>query len=249
MRDPVHATVALGLVMGIMPFDLRIDEPKVNSAPARPSQPEDAHVFGMNGAAKRMLDLLIAVPAGLILLPVFIFTALAIKLEDGGPILYKQKRIGRGGKLFPMLKFRSMRPDADAVLEELLARCANSRNEWGEFQKLRKDPRITRIGRFLRSSSIDELPQLMNVILGHMSIIGQRPILPSQRDAYGIHMPGYERTRPGITGLWQIRGRSKLNFEARVLYGSEYINTWSLWNDMKIVVLTVPAVLFSKDAF
>ncbi len=235
--------------MGMMPFDLRIDEREVNALPARPSQPEDFRALGMNGIGKRLLDLAISIPACIALLPVFLFTALAIKLEDGGPVFYQQKRIGRGGHLFPMLKFRSMRPDADVALEELLARCATSRNEWAEFQKLRRDPRITRIGRFLRASSIDELPQLINVLLGHMSIVGQRPILPSQRDAYGIHMPGYERARPGITGLWQIRGRSKLNFEARAIYGSEYINTWSLWNDVKIVALTVPAVLFSKDAF
>lgn len=249
MRAPVHAAIVLGTNMGMMPFDLRIDEPQINSAPARPAQPEDAFVFGMNGAVKRLLDLVIAISACILLLPVFLVAALAIKLEDGGRVFYHQKRIGRGGKLFPMLKFRSMRPDAESVLEELLARCANSRNEWNEFQKLRTDPRITRIGRFLRASSIDELPQLMNVVLGHMSIVGQRPILPSQRDAYGIHMAGYERTRPGITGLWQIKGRSKLNFEARAIYGSVYINRWSLWNDIKIVMLTVPAVLFSKDAF
>jgi exopolysaccharide production protein ExoY len=235
--------------MGLMPFDLKIDAPHTASAPAAPSQPEDFHAFGMNGPVKRVLDLLIAIPAVLFLLPVFLLTALAIKLEDGGPVFFSQKRIGFGGKLFPMLKFRSMRPDADGVLEELLARCATSRNEWNEFQKLRKDPRITRTGRFLRASSIDELPQLLNVISGQMSIVGQRPILTSQRDAYGIHMAGYERTRPGITGLWQIRGRSKLNFETRAVYGSEYVNTWSLWNDVVIIVLTVPAVLFAKDAF
>ncbi len=235
--------------MGIMPFDLEIDARELNVPPAAAHGPDDPKLFGMNGFAKRVLDLLIAVPALIFLLPVLLIAALAVKLEDGGKVFFHQPRIGRNGKLFPMLKFRSMRPDAEAVLEELLARCPKSRDEWGDYQKLRRDPRITQTGRFLRASSIDELPQLLNVIRGEMSIVGQRPILPSQRDAYGVHIAGYERARPGITGLWQIRGRSQLNFEARAIIGSEYVNTWSLGTDVKIIVLTVPAVLFSKDAF
>jgi exopolysaccharide production protein ExoY len=235
--------------MGLMPFDLEIQRPRAGARAGAGASALDARLFGLNGPLKRIMDILIAVPAIFFLLPVFILTALAIKLEDGGRVFFIQRRIGRGGHAFPMIKFRSMRHNADAVLEELLADCAHSRNEWLEFQKLRNDPRITRVGRFLRGSSIDELPQLLNVVAGQMSIVGQRPILFSQRDAYGVHIAGYERARPGITGLWQIRGRNRLNFEQRAELDSEYINSWSLWNDVKIVAMTVPAVLLSRDAF
>jgi exopolysaccharide production protein ExoY len=235
--------------MGMIPFGLRAFGQEHHIPPAEGPSPEDHRFLGMNGAAKRALDVVITVPALIFLLPVFIIVALLIWLEDGGPVFFVQRRIGRSGKTFPMLKFRSMRPNASAALEKLLAECAHSKMEWLEFQKLRNDPRITRIGRFLRSTSIDELPQLLNVFAGHMSLVGQRPILPEQRDAYGVHIRGYERMRPGITGLWQISGRNTLNFESRAILGSEYVNTWSLLNDVRIILLTVPAILFSRDAF
>lgn len=233
-------------IMGLITFGLGLTTRTAAPAPGR--SPSDRAILGMNGPVKRALDLAIVVPAILFLAPFFLVIALAIKLE-GGTVFYTQRRLGRGGESFSMIKFRSMKPDSDGLIEELLARCPIAAAEWSEFQKLRNDPRITRLGRFLRRSSIDELPQLFNVLFGTMSIVGQRPILASQRDAFGLHIAGYERARPGITGLWQVRGRNKLSFAQRAQMGSEYVNRWSIWFDIKIIAMTIPAVLFSKDAF
>lgn len=208
----------------------------------------DASLFGINGLLKRVLDLILVVPAILFLLPVFIFISIAVKTE-GGPLLFTQQRLGRDGQRFGMIKFRTMHPDAEARLEKLLANCPNSRAEWDAFQKLKRDPRVTRVGNFLRRSSLDELPQLFNILKGEMSVVGQRPILISQRDAYGRHIAGYERARPGLTGLWQVSGRNKLTFQDRAALGSEYINRWSLWFDIQLIALTIPRVLLSRDAF
>lgn len=234
--------------MGLIPFSLGLESVAIAVKPAAPGSPADRRFFGINGPARRVFDLAIAIPALLFLLPLFLITALLIKIE-GGPVFFKQERIGKGGKVFQMIKFRTMRTDADDLLEALLASDPAAMEEWQKYQKLRNDPRITFIGHFLRKSSIDELPQLLNVLFGNMSIVGQRPILPIQRDAFGVHIAGYERARPGITGLWQVRGRNALSFEQRAQMGSEYINRWSFWLDIKIIAMTIPAVLMSKDAF
>jgi exopolysaccharide production protein ExoY len=204
--------------------------------------------WGINGPAKRVLDLIMATLALIALAPLMILTALAVML-DGSSAFYVQSRVGRGGKHFRMFKFRTMRPDADKVLQDLLDSCAFTRAEWEQFQKLRRDPRVTLIGRFLRMSSIDELPQLFNVIKGDMSIVGQRPILPHQREGYGVHIAGYELARPGITGLWQVRGRNRLSFERRAEIGTEYVRTWSLGLDFRIILMTIPALIFSSGAY
>lgn len=216
--------------------------------PAKGSCDHDSSLLGINGIAKRALDLCLVIPAILFLLPIFVIIAVAVKLE-GGPLFFTQERLGKDGIRFGMIKFRTMHPDAEARLEKLLAECSNSRAEWDAFQKLKRDPRVTRIGDFLRRSSLDELPQLFNILKGDMSVVGQRPILLSQRDAYGRHIAGYERARPGLTGLWQVLGRNTLTFQDRAALGSEYLNRWSLWFDLKLIALTVPRVLFSKDAF
>ena len=216
--------------------------------PASGYHESDSHLLGLNGPIKRTMDIALVTPALIFLLPVFLLIAIAIKLE-GGPIFFTQKRLGRNGKRFNMIKFRTMHTDAEARLEALLKQCPNSHAEWETFQKLKRDPRVTRSGDFLRRSSLDELPQLFNILIGEMSIVGQRPILLNQRDAYGLHIKGYERTRPGLTGLWQVAGRNALSFQDRAALGSEYVNRWSLWLDIKLIALTVPRVLFSKDAF
>ncbi|MEM8617515.1 MAG: sugar transferase [Pseudomonadota bacterium] len=233
--------------MGLFDLNLRA-ESVYTCPPAVGPEEQDRTVFGLNGAAKRALDIALTVPAILFLLPIFGLIAIAIKLE-GGPILYRQVRIGRGGTRFSILKFRTMHCDADQRLSRLITNCAHSKAEWDAFQKLRRDPRVTRTGHLLRRTSLDELPQLFNILIGDMSLVGQRPILPSQRDAYGLHIHGYERARPGLTGLWQVSGRSSLTFEERAALGSEYIHRWSLWFDLKLILLTVPTVLFSRDAF
>ncbi|MEQ3746454.1 MAG: sugar transferase [Henriciella sp.] len=230
-------------------FDMGFDtESSFQVSPAKANDETDSALFGLNGAIKRALDLALVIPALLFLLPVFAIIAILIKVE-GGPLLYRQIRIGRDGQRFSMLKFRTMQVDAEQRLVRMIAHCPDTKAEWDAFQKLRRDPRVTRCGDFLRRTSLDELPQLLNILMGDMSVVGQRPILPSQRDAYGLHIYGYERARPGLTGLWQVSGRNSLTFEDRAALGSDYINRWSLWLDIKLILLTVPTVLFSRDAF
>lgn len=204
--------------------------------------------WGINGGAKRTVDVLISLLALVFLAPLMLFVVLAIK-SDGGGAFYVQSRVGRAGKLFRMYKFRTMHTNADATLQRLLESDQEARAEWSRFQKLRNDPRVTRIGRFLRASSIDELPQLFNVLKGEMSIVGQRPILAHQRAAYGRHIDGYEMARPGITGLWQVKGRNRLSFEQRAALGTDYVRRWTLGRDLWILLLTVPALLSSTGAY
>lgn len=233
--------------MGLLDLDFH-SAPDVRVMPAHPHGLSDSTAFGINGPAKRLIDIALTLPSLLFLLPIMLAIAIAVRLE-GGPVLYKQIRIGRNGKRFGMLKFRTMHTDSDERLKEYLERNPAAKIEWDTFQKLQDDPRVTRIGHFLRRSSLDELPQLLNILKGDMSVVGQRPILPCQIDAYGVHIAGYERARPGLTGLWQISGRNTLTFEERAAMGSDYINRWSLWFDLKIIALTVPRILFSRDAF
>lgn len=234
--------------MGRLPLDIHLSVSTQGSLPAMRGAATDSHFFGINGAAKRIIDLSLAMIIVIFLLPLLLLTALVIRLE-GGPVLYRQTRIGRGGKPFEMLKFRSMRVDSEQILEDYLQSNKDAAEQWSIYQKLRDDPRITRIGKRLRASSIDELPQLFNVLRGDMSLVGQRPLLYVQRDAYGVQIAGYERARPGMTGLWQVRGRNKLSFEDRAQLGSEYINHWSVLYDLKLILLTIPAVMFSRDAY
>ena len=181
------------------------------------------------------------VGAGLLLLlsPLLLLLAIAIAIDSPGPVLFRQPRIGRGGSRFDMLKFRSMVSDADALKEELRAA---ERSDGGLF-KITDDPRITRVGRFLRKTSIDELPQLLNVISGHMSLVGPRPLVPDE-DAL---IEGWERrrlaVRPGMTGLWQIFGSSRIPMHEMVKIDYLYGANWSVWVDMKVLLRTVPYVL------
>jgi lipopolysaccharide/colanic/teichoic acid biosynthesis glycosyltransferase len=208
----------------------------------------EAGFWGINGGAKRAVDVMVSLLALLFLAPLMVLVFLAIR-SDGGGAFYVQSRVGRGGKLFRMYKFRTMHTNAAAVLQRLLESDEVARAEWNRFQKLRNDPRVSGIGRFLRLSSIDELPQLFNVLKGDMSIVGQRPILANQRAAYGRHIEGYEKARPGITGLWQVMGRNRFSFEQRAALGTDYVRHWTLGRDLWILLLTVPALLSSTGAY
>lgn len=210
----------------------------------------DRKFFGRIGILKRTMDISISVVALIFLLPVFCFVAIAIKLTSDGPVFYRQERLGRFGQLFSIYKFRSMHLDGDNKLQALLASCPVSKANWDKYQKLKNDPRITRIGAFLRKTSIDELPQIINVLRGEMSIVGQRPLLPDQQMIYGIdNYLHYIRSRPGITGLWQVSGRNALPFERRAELDLEYSEKWSIWFDLKIIFMTLPALLFPKGAY
>jgi exopolysaccharide biosynthesis polyprenyl glycosylphosphotransferase len=207
---------------------------------------KESSIHGINFLLKRIMDVLIAGVLVVAFSWLFVLLALCVKLDDpDGPILFRQLRVGRRGTTFTALKFRSMRHGADTLLEELLAR-----NEAeGPIFKMRDDPRRTRIGRFLRRSSLDELPQLFNVLFGEMSLVGPRPPTPREVALYEDWQRQRLETLPGITGLWQVTGRSELGFSEQVLLDITYIENWSLGLDLRILLRTIPAVLTGKGAF
>jgi exopolysaccharide production protein ExoY len=194
-------------------------------------------------AAKRGLDIIGAVLFVLCALPLLLFVCAGVVLTSGLPLIYVHQRAGKEGRLFSVYKFRTMRRDADQVLTELLARSPEAREEWRQFRKLRVDPRITRFGKFLRASSLDELPQLWNVIKGDMSLVGPRPVTFSEQQHYGSQWSAYCAMRPGITGMWQVNGRNSLTYPERVAYDMAYVANWSVWMDIRILSKTVLVVL------
>jgi Undecaprenyl-phosphate galactose phosphotransferase WbaP len=197
--------------------------------------------------AKLSLDVALASLALLILAPLFLLIAIAIKL-DGGPVFYAHKRIGADGRTFQCLKFRSMVMDSERVLRDLLARDPAAAQEWARTQKLRNDPRITKVGALLRQTSLDELPQLLNVLRLEMSLVGPRPIVAAEVPKYADDIAFYCETRPGITGLWQVSGRSDTSYARRVQLDSWYVKNWTVWHDLTIIAKTVPAVLKRRGA-
>ncbi len=196
----------------------------------------------LSRAAKLLLDLTGAVSLLLVLSPLLAAIAVLVKL-DGGPVFYAHPRVGAGKRRFRCFKFRSMRQDSDAMLEHLLRTDAAAASEWGATRKLRNDPRITRIGALLRQTSLDELPQLFNVLRLEMSLVGPRPIVDSEIERYGENIACYYATRPGLTGLWQVNGRSSTTYRRRVQLDTWYVEHWTLWRDIVILARTVPAVL------
>jgi lipopolysaccharide/colanic/teichoic acid biosynthesis glycosyltransferase len=175
--------------------------------------------------------------------------ALAIFLQDGGPALFAHRRLGWGGRHFYCLKFRTMRVDAEARLAEVLARDPQARAEWDADHKLRDDPRVTRLGAFLRRTSLDELPQLFNVLRGEMSLVGPRPIVDAEIQKYGRRFHQYCAVKPGITGLWQVNGRSDTTYRARVAMDCLYAGRKSLLLDVRVLLCTIPAVLARRGSY
>ena len=198
-------------------------------------------------ATKLAFDLAVALLLLVVTLPVMLAIAAAVSL-DGGPVLYAHRRVGADGRPFGCLKFRSMVPDADAVLHHLLETDGAAAAEWADTQKLRADPRITTIGRLLRRTSLDELPQLLNVLRLEMSLVGPRPIVAAEIPRYGDEIAYYYETRPGLTGLWQVSGRSETGYGYRVRLDTWYVKNWSVWNDLVILARTIPAVLQRRGA-
>lgn len=195
---------------------------------------------------KRVLDVVVSATALLLLLPVFALVAAMIRLESPGPVFFKQTRVGRWGKLFTIWKFRSMYADAEERKAELLG---SNEMEGGVTFKMKDDPRITRVGRFIRKTSIDELPQLWNVLVGDMSLVGPRPPVPSEVDQYSLSDRRRLEVIPGITCIWQVSGRSEIPFEQQVELDVQYIQSQSLWTDLKILLKTVPALLLGSGAY
>jgi exopolysaccharide biosynthesis polyprenyl glycosylphosphotransferase len=200
---------------------------------------------GVDVALKGLLDLILSIGALLVFLPVMVAIAIAIKLDSAGPIFHLRRVIGVGAKSFNALKFRTMYVDAD----ERLARDPELRHEFELNHKLKNDPRVTRIGRFLRRTSLDELPQLINVVLGQMSLVGPRMITSEERARYGKWRMNLSTVKPGITGLWQVSGRSDVSYEERVMLDMNYIRNYSIWFDLQILWQTIPAVLKSRGAY
>jgi len=195
---------------------------------------------------KRFLDLVGGAVALVIFSPIFLFTALAIKLNDGGPILYKQIRVGENGKLFKIWKFRSMVMNADKIKDDIIGQ---NQHQDGVTFKMKDDPRITKPGKWIRKLSIDEFPQFVNVLKGDMSLVGPRPPVPREVALYGARHLRRLRAKPGITCLWQIGGRADIDFEGQVRLDLEYIHSQSFWKDILILLKTVPAVLLGKGAY
>ncbi|HLO31317.1 MAG TPA: undecaprenyl-phosphate galactose phosphotransferase WbaP, partial [Anaerolineales bacterium] len=198
---------------------------------------------------KRLIDLVGSFLGLLVLAPLMGLVAVGIMIDSPGRIFYRQMRMGRDGRTFKLLKFRTMHIGAGQILADALARDPALKVEWDQYQKLKKDPRITRLGKFLRKFSLDELPQLWNIVRGEMSLVGPRPILPDQRDMYGDAFECYVQVTPGMTGLWQVSGRNQTTFVRRAELDHEYIQSWSFWLDIFILFKTIKVVFWEKSAY
>jgi undecaprenyl-phosphate galactose phosphotransferase len=206
---------------------------------------------GLSRPVSRMIKAAIDITLASLMLSLssFLFLILAVASRlDGGPMLFSHRRVGAGGRPFYCLKFRTMTIDADRVLEEALARDPVLAAEWEATRKLVDDPRVTRIGRILRKTSLDELPQLINVLRLEMSLVGPRPIVESEVPLYGEAIAQYYATRPGLTGLWQVSGRSNTSYARRVQLDVWYVNNWTVWNDIAVLLKTIPVVLRRQGA-
>lgn len=206
--------------------------------------PDEQSKFGTKRGlgTKRTFDVTIASAMLLFALPAMFFIALIMFSTDRGPIVFSHERIGQNGKRFRCLKFRSMVVDSQEALRRHLEMFPQARAEWEATQKLRNDPRITRLGRFLRVTSLDELPQLINVIRGEMSLVGPRPIVQDEIVRYADQIEHYAAVRPGITGLWQVSGRSDVDYDQRVQLDTRYVREWSFLGDLVILFKTVKVV-------
>jgi exopolysaccharide production protein ExoY len=203
----------------------------------------------VGGIVKRSFDLTGAIAAIALLLPLLVLIAAVIKLYDGGSPTFRHRRIGRGGKPFFCLKFRTMVEQSDEVLRRHLAAHPDAAHEWRASQKLKRDPRITPLGKVLRKTSVDELPQLFNILKGEMSFVGPRPIVSAEIPKYGTHLPTYLMARPGLTGAWQVSGRNDVDYRRRVELDRAYVENWNFWRDIAILVKTVYVVVATRGCY
>jgi exopolysaccharide biosynthesis polyprenyl glycosylphosphotransferase len=208
----------------------------------------DLLIVGVGARVKRLMDTVLAGLGVLVFSPLLLVLAVLVKLTSRGPVLFGHRRLGEGGTPIRVYKFRSMVVDAEVRLQEVLAADPSLRAEYEATYKLKQDPRVTRLGRWLRRTSMDELPQLFNVLRGDLSLVGPRPIVADEIAKYGSASAVILRVRPGVTGLWQVSGRSDVDYGERVRLDMEYITHWSLWLDLRILAATLPAVLRRKGA-
>ena len=206
-------------------------------------------LFPWSRRVKRALDLFLTVVGGLLIIPLLVALVVLIKLDSSGPVFYGHRRLCDGDRHFRCWKFRTMHTNAEQLLDEFLQSNPDLRAEWEQNFKLRDDPRVTRVGRFLRKTSLDELPQLWNVVRGEMSLIGPRPIVDAEIRKYGTVYELYRRIKPGISGFWQVSGRSDTDYGERVGLDAYYVNNWSVWLDIVILVRTVRSVILGRGAY
>ncbi len=199
--------------------------------------------------SKRVLDLSFSLIAGILFLPLLVLIAIAVKLESSGPVFFGHTRIGKNGRRFKAWKFRTMITNGADVIAAYLAASPTAREEWELHQKLRKDPRVTKVGNFLRKFSLDELPQIWNVLCNDMSLVGPRPIVEAEIAKYGKFFPIYLRVKGGVTGLWQVSGRNDISYANRVSLDTFYVRNWSVWLDLYILYRTIGTVLFRNGAY
>lgn len=200
-------------------------------------------------AVKFVFDILVTALGTVFIFPVFLLLCVCVAIENKGRIFFVHKRVGKNGKLFPCYKFQTMVKDSDLVLQDYLQNNPQAQKEWAANFKLTDDPRVTRLGRILRKTSLDELPQIFNVLKGEMSLVGPRPIVPAEIKKYGKYIREYYMVRPGITGVWQTNGRSDTTYQERVAMDTWYVRNWSIWLDLKCLAKTVSAVIKKKGAY
>ena len=227
-------------------------QPRVMEIAVAANDPQrDVGLNTVERGVKRLFDLASVVVILVLFWWAIIAVAIAVRLTTGSPIIFGHKRIGRDGREFKCYKFRSMVPDADEVLAHLLASDADARDEWSRDFKLKDDPRITRVGRFIRKTSLDEFPQLWNVVMNDMSIVGPRPVVKKELDQYylGPCKAHYLSVKPGLTGLWQVSGRNDMDYSERVELDRSYVCSWGVWSDFMIVMRTVGVMFRRKGAY
>ena len=212
---------------------------------ANTAQSEQMVTTRYNRTLKLAIDYALALPGLLLIAPLFILLAILVKLDSPGPVFHRRRVLGQDGRVFDAFKFRTMYVNGD----EILARYPKLRQELNKNYKLKCDPRVTRVGTFLRKFSLDELPQLLNVLARDMSLIGPRIIAPDEISKYGQYGPALMTVMPGLTGLWQVSGRSNTTYDERVTLDMHYITEWSVWLDIKILLRTIPAVLKGDGAY
>ncbi|HZL26454.1 MAG TPA: sugar transferase [Acidobacteriaceae bacterium] len=195
------------------------------------------------------MDVVLVVLATPVLAPLFLAVAAAVRFSSPGPVLFSHRRIRKHGEFFSMWKFRTMCLDSAQVLEDYLEANPGARKEWRENHKLKRDPRVTRVGAFLRRMSLDELPQFWNVLQGTMSLVGPRPIVAAEVEKYGDNFDEYCKVKPGLTGLWQVSGRNEVSYEQRVQLDCRYVRSWSLLEDAKIMSRTLSSVVNQDGAY
>lgn len=210
---------------------------------------EAAMALPTGGLVKRSFDITSALLALFLFSPIFLMVAVLVKLSDKGPVFYGHSRIGHKGRIFKCLKFRTMAVNGDELLRNYLNANPQALKEWKATRKLKSDPRVTVVGEVLRKLSLDELPQLINILRGEMSVVGPRPVVDEELNLYDSFAGFYLSTRPGLTGLWQISGRNDVSYESRIAFDTHYVQNWSLLGDVMIIAKTIPAVCLARGSY